>query len=127
MSLMTSDSTCKCEPCPLDIGSYGFKVEWEDPSFVGKQCLWHKHIVGNRGCISPDILDREPAIFVQFEKEKFPISVSDRELWEGTDHVLSVCVDDDSKRCFVILADVFFTVPVSELRRWAKLIGAKRR
>ena len=81
---------CKCEPCPLDMDAYGFATEWEDPLFRGKQCLWHKHIVGVHGYISPDIDNGLPAIFVQLK--------------------------DDS-----------FTAPLSELRRWAKRIGAKRK
>lgn len=82
--------SCKCEPCLVDLDKFGFCTTWEDPLFVGKQCCWHKQIPGSRGCISPDIDNQQPAIFVQFK-------------------------------------DDFFTVPVSELRRWAKRIGAKRK
>lgn len=89
-SLAIEGNSCGCGHCPVDLDSFSFKTEWEDPAFVGKQCLWHKQIRGTRGCISPDVDNGEPAIFVQFKDDQF-------------------------------------TVPVSELRRWAKKIGAKRR
>jgi hypothetical protein len=84
------ESSCGCEPCPIDLDGFGFQTEWEDPFFVGRQCLWHKQIKGTKGCISPDIQNGQPAIYVEFKDESF-------------------------------------TVPVSELRRWAKRIGAKRK
>jgi len=118
---------CKCEPCLLDIGEYGFKVEWEDQAFVGKKCLWHKHIISDKGCISPDTLDGKPAVFVQLHKQKFTIPTSDIGMWEGDRLVELMTFDEETKRCVVVLVDAFFTVPVSELRRWAKFIGAKRK
>jgi hypothetical protein len=84
------ERSCGCEPCAVDLDTYGFRTEWEDQFFVGKQCLWHKQIRGTRGCISPDVLDGAPAIFVQFRDDQF-------------------------------------TVPVLELRRWAKRVGGKRK
>lgn len=89
MNLSSIDG-CGCERCPVDLEETAFLTEWEDQSFSGKGCLWHRQIRGTKGIISPDINGGEPAIFVQ-------------------------------------LKDRSFTAPLSELRLWAKRIGAKRK
>lgn len=76
-----SDRPCGCEPCPVDLDSYGFKTEWEDPLFVGKQCLWHKQIKGTRGSISPDVLNGQPAIFVEYKDDCFTTGVDELRDW----------------------------------------------
>lgn len=85
-----NDRPCGCEPCPVNLDNSGFETDWEDPFFVGKSCLWHKHIVGTQGYICPDVLDGKPAIFVEYKDE-------------------------------------VFTVPVDQLKKWARKIGAKRK
>jgi len=85
-----NDRPCGCEPCPIDLDNFKFETGWEDPFFVGKSCLWHKHIEGTKGFICPDILNGEPAIFVEYNGETF-------------------------------------TVPVDQLKKWARKIGAKRK
>lgn len=102
-----SDSGCGCEPCPVDMRNFGYRAEWEDPQFRGKQCKWHLHIQGTYGCVSPDVSDGEPSLFVQFYRR--PWSMSSPE-WERIKDL-----------------GCQFTVDVSELRVWAKAIGAKRR
>ena len=97
MNLATISNPCGCEPCPTDLGDSRWKTNWEDPAFAGKQCRWHLHIEGSRGCISPDVLDGSSAIFVQLYDK------SDRKP----------------------LSEVEFTVPASDLNKWAKRIGAK--
>ena len=85
-----SDAGCGCEKCPVNLDEFKFATEWEDPFFVGKECLWHKQIRGSKGIISPDVDAGQPAIFVQ-------------------------------------LKDRSFTARLSELRRWARHIGASRK
>jgi len=100
MNLQTTDqATCGCETCPSKLADTMWATDWEDPIFSGKQCQWHLQIRGKRGCISPDVLDGQPAIFVQLD-------------------------DKDSRKD---MDEVQFTVPLSELSHWARTIGAKRK
>jgi hypothetical protein len=100
------ESACGCTACPVDIREYGFRAEWEDPFFKGKQCKWHLQIRGKYGCISPDENLGVPSVFVQFSKKPPRMSkVKWHEIAERGEQ---------------------FTVPVSELKLWARAIGATR-
>ena len=126
------ERSCGCEPCLVDLDTYGFRTEWEDPFFVGKQCLWHKHIKGKRGCISPDVKSGRPAIYVQFARSRFSVSRQSLSDWFSGDviELVDIGKSTDWKRAkvfYVTLKDDQFTVPVSELRRWAKRVGGKRK
>lgn len=77
----TNDRPCGCEPCLVNLDELDYKTEWEDPFFVGKSCLWHKHIVGTQGYICPDVLDGKPAIFVEYKDKTFTVPLSQLDKW----------------------------------------------
>jgi hypothetical protein len=119
--------SCGCEPCPIDLDGFGFNTEWEDPFFVGRQCCWHKQIKGTKGCVSPDIQNGQPAIYVNLDFDWFYISKKKENEWASCPEVLAMKPSEDGKIIRVKLRSVAFTVSASELRRWAKRIGAKRK
>jgi len=65
----------------VNLDELDYKTEWEDPFFVGKSCLWHKHIVGTQGYICPDVLDGKPAIFVEYKDKTFTVPLSQLDKW----------------------------------------------
>lgn len=76
-----SEASCGCDKYAVDFDGYGYATEWEDPSFVGKGCLWHKHIRGPKGIISPDVDSGQPAIFVQLKDRSFTAPLSELCSW----------------------------------------------
>lgn len=116
---------CQCGPCPTNIDKYGYETEWEDQSFLGTQCIWHKHIRGKLGCISPDIVKKRPAIFVQFFKPSFYVSKRAIDDWHGLEIVESVSSRKEGSVFIVTLNKDSFTTGVSETSFWAELMGAK--
>jgi hypothetical protein len=83
---LESEATCGCDPCPVNLDAYGFLTEWEDPSFNGKKCLWHKQIHGTKGIISPDIDAGMPAIFVQMDDGK-QMTVPVSKIWRMANRI----------------------------------------
>lgn len=60
---------CRCEPCPFDIRTLGYRTRKECPSFEGTKCLWHEVISGRKGQIFLSGGTAEEPLFISVAKD----------------------------------------------------------